>query len=127
MLKKPIYLDELIDRASKAAGNDSQLAKRLKVNRQAVSNWRHSNCPCPPADVALMAEIAGLDAEAWTARAVIAQHEGTEKGEALKEALKKALQATGAAMLICGQAQAAIVSGVSDFIRCIFSKALSKA
>ena len=119
MSKKPIYLDELINRASKAAGNDSQLAKRLMVNRQTVSGWRHEHQPCPAADVALMADIAGLDAEAWAARALIAQHEGTAKGEALKGALKKALQATGVAMLICGQAQAAIVSGVSDFIRCI--------
>ena len=124
---KPIFLDELINRASEKAGNDARLAKRLSVSRQSVNDWRRERKTCPAADVALMADMAGLDAEAWTARAVIAQHEGTEKGEALKEALKKALQATGAAMLICGQAQAAIVSGVSDFIRCIFSKALSKA
>lgn len=65
-------------------------------------------CPCPPADVALMADIAGLDAEAWTARAVIAQHEGTEKGEALKAALKKAFAVTGAAAGFCGTCLVAI-------------------
>ena len=98
MSKKPIYLDELINKASTAAGNDSKLAKRLHQSRSVVSDWRSGRQTCPPADQALMADLAGLDADAWAARAVIAQHEGTEKGELLKQALKKAFVATGAAV-----------------------------
>lgn len=94
MSSKPKYLDDLIDQASKAAGNDAQLAKRLKVGRSSVADWRQERKPCPPADVALMAHIAGLDAESWGARALIAQHEGSAKGELLKVALKKALNVT---------------------------------
>ena len=114
MTNKPKYLDELINRASAAAGNDNQLAKRIGVNRQTVSNWRHGERPCPPADQALMAHLAGLDAEAWGNRALISQHEGTEKGELLKQALKKALLATGAATVsFSAHAVAAINSGTN--------------
>ena len=116
MTNKPEYLDELIDKASKAAGNDSQLGKKIGVNRQTVSNWRKGQQKCPPADVALMAHIAGLDAEAWGARALIAQHEGSAKGELLKQALKKAFVATGAAIGLCGSTAA---TTCSDLIRCI--------
>jgi len=123
MSTKPEYLDELIDRASKAAGNDSQLAKRLEVNRQTVSNWRHGERPCPAADQALMAHIAGMNAEEWGARALIAQHEGTEKGELLKQVLKKALAATGAALGSFGASAHtvtdALLKPIADFIRCI--------
>jgi len=108
---KPKYLDELIDRASKAAGSDSALARELEVGRQRVSEWRKGKTPCPAADVALMAELAGLDPEAWTARAVIQQHEGTTKGAKLEAALKKAVVVTGAALGSCG-AIAAEVPGV---------------
>lgn len=116
MSNKPNFLDELIDKAAKVAGNDAKLAVKLGVSRQTVSNWRKGERPCPPADVALLAHVAGLEADAWGARALIAQHEGTAKGELLKQALKKALLATGAAIVTCG-AQAA--DGVGYFIRCI--------
>ena len=119
MSNKPEYLIQLIELASKAAGNDSQLAEKLEVNRQAVSNWRHGKKPCPAADQALMAGIAGLDAEAFAARALIAQHEGTEKGELLKQVLKKAFVATGAALGTFGASASETVYTVIDFIRCI--------
>ena len=120
---KPNYLDELINRASKAAGSDSALARQLEQPRQAISDWRGSRKTCPPADQALMAHIAGLDADAWGSRALINQHEGTTKGAKLEAALKKALLATSAA-LASGGAQAAIATepfhhAISYFIRCI--------
>jgi hypothetical protein len=123
MPNKPIYLDELLDRAKKETGSDTKLAAFLDVKKQAVSDWRHGRKPCPPADQALLAYIAGLSADDWAARALISQHEGTEKGELLKQALKKALQATGAAML-SGSANAAQVinaahDGLLYLIRCI--------
>ena len=127
MSNKPIFLDELIDRASKAAGNDSELARQIGTRRQAVNDWKHGRLTCPAADVALMAHIAGLDAEAWGARALIAQHEGTEKGKLLQQALKKALLATGAALGSCGVNAQALIDQCGtalstywlDFIRCI--------
>lgn len=116
-MKKPEYLDELINRASEAAGNDNQLAKALDVGRSAVSEWRKGLRTCPAADQALMAQIAGLDAEAWAARAIIEAYEGTPKGEKLANALKKALLATGAVAASFG---ANAYESASHFIRCIF-------
>lgn len=102
MTPKPPYLDQLIDRAAAKCGSDYKLAQSLKVSRSTVSQWRYGRKTCPAADQALMAHLAGLDAEAWSARALIAQHEGTEKGRLMAEALKKALLATGAALSIFG-------------------------
>lgn len=118
-MKKPEYLDELINRASAAAGNDNRLAAALEVGRSAVSEWRKGIRACPAADQALMAQIAGLDPEAWAARAIIEAHEGTPKGEKLANALKKALLVTGAAAASFG---AGAHERVADFIRCILSK-----
>jgi len=126
MSTKQIYLVELIDRASKVAGSDAALARHLEQNRQAVSDWRHGRARCTPGDVALMAELAGLDAEAWAARAIISQYEGTSKGAKLEEALKKALLATGGAIVSSGVHAAPVISAARDwleyFIRCINSK-----
>ncbi len=123
-MRKPIYLDELLDRAKKETGSDLKTAEILSVSRQAVSDWRHGRKPCPPADQALIAHIAGLSADDWAARALISQHEGTEKGELLKQALKKALLATGGVMLSSSAGAAQVISAVHDsvlyFIRCIF-------
>ena len=118
MSKKPSFLDELLDKASQAAGNDNQLAKRMGVSRQTISNWRAGERPCPPEDVALLAYVAGLDADAWGNRALIAKHEGTAKGELLTQALKKAYVATGGALALCGSTAA---EAANHFIRCIFS------
>jgi len=99
---KPEYLDELINRASKAAGNDSALARELEVGRSRISDWRKGRIPCPVGDQTLMAKMAGLDADAWNARATISQYAGTTKGAKLEAALKKAALATGAALASCG-------------------------
>jgi len=120
MQTKPDYLDQLIQKASEKAGSDYKLAQRLKVTRQMVSQWKHGRKTCPAADQALMAGIAGLDPEAWAARALIAQHEGSEKGELLKQALKKALEATGVALGTFGsQAQADSLTIMGYLLRCI--------
>jgi len=113
MQQKPDYLDRLIDLASKAAGSDYKLAAELGTSRQTVSNWRHGHKTCPAGDVALMAQLAGLDPEAWTARAVIEQYAGTAKGEKLAAALGKALLATGAVIASSG------ANAGSYLIRCI--------
>lgn len=125
-MSKPDYLDQLIDAASAAAGSDYKLAQMLEVNRQNLSAWRHGRKNCPVADVALMASIAGLDAEAWHARATVSQYEGTSKGDKLFRALGKALAATGAAVASSGASAHLIFShsateAASYFIRCIES------
>ena len=101
-MKKPNFLDQLIDKASEVSGNDSRLAMELNVTRQMVSNWRRGYKTCPAADVALMANIAGLDAAAWASRALVAKYEGTPKGEKLAVALEKALRVTGAVIVSAG-------------------------
>lgn len=126
-MKIPAYLITLIDKASENAGSDYKLAKLLAVNRQNVSNWRHGHKACPVADQALMASIAGLDVNAWMARAVVNQYEGTAKGDALFKVLGKALLATGAAIgsggasahQIFSIAINSIANDVLCFIRCI--------
>lgn len=81
-------LRELIESASRKAGSDAALAKLIDVAAPNVTMWKHGKKPCPPGDVALMAEIAGLDVGDWTLRAVAAKYEGTAKGEMLMQALK---------------------------------------
>ncbi len=124
MQNKPDYLDQLIEKASEKAGSDYKLAALLGASRQAVSNWKHGHKTCPIADQVLMAEIAGFKAEEWAARALVAQYEGTEKGDKLYRALGKTLVATGAVIASFGAnalpifSHNAIKAG-SYFIRCI--------
>ena len=120
---KPNYLTELIDRASAAAGSDAALARELEIGRSLVSDWRKGTKSCSPADQTLMASLAGLDADAWAARAVIEQHRGTAKGAKLEAALKKALLVTGAALLSGSAVAAPVIQSAKNqleyFIRCI--------
>jgi hypothetical protein len=70
--------------------------------------------------VALMADIAGLVAEDWTNRAVIAAYAGTSKGEKIARALGKALVATGAVIVTSGVNAGQIGSDIGAYlIRCI--------
>jgi DNA-binding transcriptional regulator YdaS (Cro superfamily) len=117
MQNKPDYLNQLIEAASAKAGSDYKLALELGVPRQNLSAWKHGKKTCPAGDVALMAEIAGMDPVAWGARAIAASYAGTPKGEKLAAVLGKALLVTGAALVTSG-ANAA-VAGSSYFIRCI--------
>lgn len=97
-------LNELIDLASKIAGSDYKLAAALGAPRQHVSNWRHGKRTCTPEDMAVMASIAGLDAERVLVRATIEKHEGTKKGDMLMKALGKAWRATGGISVSAGVA-----------------------
>lgn len=114
---------ELLDRAKKATGSDYKTAKALEVTPQRISDWRTGRQPVPVADVVLMAELAGLKTEEWAARAIVAQYQGTSKGDKLFKALGKALAATGAAIVSSGADAHRIFSAVYDqsgyFIRCI--------
>ncbi len=101
-MANPEFLGQLIDQAAEAAGSPSKLARLLEVSAGNVSDWKAGRRSCPVADVVLMAEIAGLPAEEWAARAVVAQYEGTSKGDKLFRALGKALPAIGAAIVSSG-------------------------
>jgi hypothetical protein len=100
----------LLDAAKKATGSDYKTAQQIHVSRTTVSDWRNRGKPMPPGDVTLLAQLAGLDPEAWTLRAVASHYNGTAKGEKIRNALKKALAATGAAVVSNGVHAAAIAS-----------------
>jgi DNA-binding transcriptional regulator YdaS (Cro superfamily) len=120
-MANPEYLSQLIDRASEAAGSDYRLAQQIHVSRQTVSDWRKGRKPCPVADIALIADVAGLDAKEWVRRAIVQQHEGTPKGARLAQVLVKIALATGGAAVTSGASAAQ--TGASElwtcFIRCI--------
>jgi hypothetical protein len=118
-------LSELIERASKIAGSDNKLAKLIEAPQTHISQWKNGNRPCPPADVALMASIAGLDADEWLVRAVMAKHEGTPKGEKLMRVLKASLLTGGvvgsgsALAATTGAAFGNLTELLAQFARCI--------
>jgi len=114
-MSKPDQFTQLIDLASAAAGNDLKLAALLGTHRSYVSQWRSGVKTIPAGDIALMAEIAGLDPIAWGARAIAHGYEGTAKGEKIAKVLGQAIAATGAAI---GSASAS----AAEFIRCVNSK-----
>lgn len=105
-------LNLLIEKARAIAGNDSQLAKRLGVPPQRISDWRAERRTATPEDHALLASIAGLDPVAELARAMVKKHEGTAKGDRLMRALGKALLVTGAGIGSAGANAAAIFSSM---------------
>jgi len=112
----------LIGNASKVCGSDGKLATSMGVSRTLVSDWRHGRKRCAPEDVAIIASIAGLDANAWAMRAMVWRWEGTPKGDRLMRALGKGFLATGAAIGSAGASAQAIFSSsqsVVDLIRCI--------
>jgi len=110
----PKNVVELIELASKAAGSDNKLAKLIDAHQQHVSKWRSGEKPCPPGDVALMAEVAGLDPDEWMARAVLAKYEGTPKGEKLMRALKVGRMAAEAGAEPARAALESIVEQLDD-------------
>jgi len=114
------FLVELIDLAVKTTGSDTKLAEALLVSKTVVSDWRHGRKRAGAADVALMAHIAGLDADAWAARAVIDSYEGNPKGELLKQALKKAFLATGAAIVSSGANAAPVINAAHDVLHTMY-------
>jgi hypothetical protein len=110
-----VTINLLLDAAKAMTGSDYRTAKNIHTTRFAVSDWRTGKKKMPVADVALVAKEAGLDAEEWAARSIAALHEGTPKGECLKEALKKASGRTGEVIAMSG---VPVKPGLY-FIRCI--------
>lgn len=120
-MSNTLQLSQLLDQASKVAGNDSRLAAMLEVPRQHVNHWRNGLRSCSPEDVAQIADIAGMDGVKWLIRATLAKHEGTAKGDRLMKVLGKALAATDAVASNGANAHPTFFTNVFDwFIQCIF-------
>jgi len=119
-MEKVTLVVPLIDRAAKVLGSDYKVAQALGVPRQTVSNWRHGSKNAQPEDAALLASIAGLDAEAWLIRALLDKHAGTAKGARLAVALGKGSPATTEASGSSGQHPGPTGRPESGLPRCIF-------
>lgn len=117
---------KLITAAVKNAGNETELSRLIESTPQRINDWKHGRTTVPPADVVLLAHVAGFEPQAWAARALIAKHEGTRKGEKLFQALKKWSVATGAAIATSGASAATLtcLTDVAKYLRCIYSKVI---
>lgn len=80
------YVFTLIDRCAELLGSRAAVARAIMVARPLISNWRSGLKRCPIADVALLAALAGLDANEFAALAIIERY-GGEKALAIAEAL----------------------------------------
>lgn len=109
---------KLLDAAKAMTGSDNQTAIRIFSTRQRLNDYRAGRQAVTVADAVLLAAVAGMDGVEWGSRAIEAQHEGTEKGAALSQALKKAWGPTGAELSTSGAA-APTATAESYFIRCI--------
>lgn len=123
--KRPEFVLELMNKARDQLGSDYKLATALGLPSTRVSAWRVGRQPVPIEYVALMAGIANLEPEKWVIRAMLAQHEGTDKGDRLMKVLGKLLPAIGGVIASSGASAHQIFSNntlqndVSYFIRCI--------
>lgn len=91
-------IEQLLDAAKASSGSDYKTAKLLGLTPARVSDWRAGRVNPQPEDYALVAAIAGQDAEEALVRAVLEKHKNTPKGERLVSALGKALSAAHAAV-----------------------------
>jgi hypothetical protein len=85
----------LLDAAKHASGSDYKTAQMLDIKPSRIWEWRNGKVNPQPEDFALVAAIAGLDAEEHLVRAVLAKHADTPKGERLLSALGKGLRVIG--------------------------------
>lgn len=108
----------LLDAAREKTGSDYKTAKLLGITPQQISDWRHEREKGrpQPEDYALIAAVAGLDAEEALIRAVLAKHANKPKGERLLSALGNVLHRTGvaASWLFLASVGLATTSGQSE-------------
>jgi len=84
-------IQDLLDAAKKKTSSDYKTAKLLGITPARLGDWRAGRQNAQPEDHALIAELAGMDAEEALIRAVLAKHAETAKGEKLLSALGKGL------------------------------------
>lgn len=85
----------LLDKAREVTLSDYKTAQAIGVPRTVISDWRAGRKTTPPEDIALLAQVAGMDAGDWLVRGVLEKHAGTAKGDRLFIALGKSRPATG--------------------------------
>ncbi|MCE4555013.1 hypothetical protein [Pelomonas cellulosilytica] len=88
-------INTLLDAAKDKTGSDYKTAQLLGVPFQLISDWRGARKNPQPEDHALVAALAGLDAEEALVRAIIEKHRDKPKGERLLSALGNVLRRTG--------------------------------
>lgn len=110
----------LIDNASKVVGSRYKLSKILGVTPSKVYDWQEGRVNCTPPDRARIAAMAGEDATRELVAATLESTEGTLRGEQLKAALGKFLDAAQGvkALIVCGLS-AILTSAHVDIPRCI--------
>lgn len=113
----PNRVQSLIDAASERVGSQNKAAQAIGYTSEEISMWRTGRRKCPVEAQALLADLAGLNAQEVLTYAVIEKHANTPKGEKLLSALGKGLLHTiaGASCAISASADWAS----SHFIRCI--------
>ncbi|MDO8717556.1 MAG: helix-turn-helix domain-containing protein [Polaromonas sp.] len=87
-------LKTLIDKASKVCGSDKQLAERMGVHQQTISNLKKDRT-ITPETAAELAAIAGENPREAAIAAIIERAKGSRRGEVLKAILGKATMAAG--------------------------------
>ena len=104
-------INALLDAAKRVHGSDYKVAKLLNRSTAEISDWRAGRRNPQPEDHALVAGLAGLDAEEALIRAMLEKHANTWKGEQLLSLLGNVLHRTGAAatLLLC----VSVVSGMT--------------
>lgn len=114
----------LIDNAVKVVGSKSKLARELGVSPQRINDWFAGICTCSPEDRARVAAFAHEDAVQELVRATLEKHEGTLRGDQLRQVLGKWLQATGGAGRIVGPSIVSLICfmTVINIPRCIKRK-----
>lgn len=105
----------LIDKARDSCGSYSEVARRLGIPQPQITDMKAGRRKAQPADVAAIAELAGLDALKFLAIAQLNELEGSKKGQILARALGKLALATGGALA----GVSAHASPVIELIRCI--------
>ena len=103
----------LLDKASKACGSDSELARQLGVQRAFVSQMRSGRVKISPSTAAEMADLAGEDARQAAIDSLIENAKGTRREGVLREVLGKALAAGVAGVLVFSYSGDSISSTVS--------------
>lgn len=102
----------LLDAAKNKTGSDAATARMLGISAQHISDWRggREKGKPQPEDFALVAYIAGLDAEEALVRAMLEKHANKPKGERLLSALGNVLHRTGEAVTSHLSASAALAT-----------------
>lgn len=112
-------LVDLINEASKQAGNQSKLAELVADSRQNLSAWKNGARACPLDAQVIMGSIIGTDIDEVIRAALIEQAQGTARGEKLKSALKKASMLAGVALPSMTFGIDGLAANLPHVLRCI--------